>query len=262
MLLIDLGLGALACLMISRRAWSRLWQNDGTRLLLITAGIGLTTMWLIRSSVNPFDYGFRHASRAVLIAGALCAGLLLQPDMLRPWAQRCRRPALIIGVLIGLPVGLYQTPMMATRSLIESRSGLAEAGATRYVRRETPPGAVVQCEPSKGAYFVQLTDRRSAATDPDDSHVNVFRPADDTRLDRAYLEVDEAFGASSGKTAHEKLRKWGVTHVLVGKRAQKRFGLMPQFDDATLFEKRYDDGQARVYRLRNRENSAATPTDR
>jgi len=250
MLMVDVGLGALACVMISRQAWSRLWQNDGTRLLLITAGIGLVTMWLIRSSVNPLDYGFRHASRAVLIVGALCAGMLLQPHMLRPWARRCRQPALIIGILLGLPVGLYQSPMMAMRSLIESRRGLTEIGATRYIRQKTQLDAVVQCEPEQGAYFVQLTDRRSAVADPDDSHVNVFRPADIAPVHEAYRDVEEAFRTLSNHVAYEKLRKWGVTHVLIGHHEQKRFGSMPQFDNAAWFEKVYDDQRARVYRLR------------
>jgi hypothetical protein len=251
MLLIDVGLGVLACLMISRQAWSRLWRNNGTRLLLITGSIGLVTMWLIRSSVNPFDYGFRHASRTVLIVGALCAGLLLQPHLLRSWARRCRWPVLMAGILIGLPVGLYQSPLMATRSLIESRRGLAEAGATRYIRQHTSTDAVVQTEPKKGAPFVQLTDRRSAAVDPEDSHVNIFRPPDMTPVLEAYRDVQEDCQVESSRVAYEKLHKWGTTHLLIGHREQELFGLMPQFNDAKWFEKVYDDQQVRVYRLRD-----------
>ena len=258
-LLVDFGLGALACLLIARQAWSRLWQNDGTRLLLIAGIIGLVSMWVVRSNVNRFDYSFRLASTFTMVIAALCVGFLLQPDMLRNWARPIRRPVLILGIVLGLPVGLYEAPLMAVRTLIRAHPEQVDNQALRFVREHTPPDAVVQRLPSAMAKSVQLTDRRAGAAELSNSHVNVFRPPDSRRSQKAYLGIREAFETASGQAAYETLRAWNVTHVLVGFAELKKYDSFPQFDD-TRFEKVYDDDKARVYRLVGPSVSASMPS--
>jgi len=246
---LDFGLGALAVLLISRSAWRRLWQDDGIRLLIIAGVIGLITVWVIRSDVNRYDYSFRLACTFTMVVTALCAGFLLQPDHVRGWARPIRRKVLFLGILLGLPVGLYEAPLMAVRAIILPHAEQADQSACRFIREQTPRDAVVQRLPSKSSYLVQLTDRRAGACIPSDSHVNIFRPPNTDLSEQAYTDIEKAFGRASSRNAYAILRKWGVNYVLIGSSESREYDTWPQFDDDTLFKKVYDDGKARVYHL-------------
>lgn len=246
---LDFGLGALAVVLISRSAWRGLWRDDGTRLLFIAGVLGLLTMWLIRSDVNRYDYGFRLASTFTMIAAALCAGFLLQPENMRCWARPIHRPLLCLGILLGLPIGLYEAPLMAVRAMILPRAEQADAGACRFIRQQTPCDAVVQRLPVKSAELVQLTGRRTGVCLPSDSHVNIFRPPDADPLEQGYADITKAFDQTPSQDAHAMLQRWGVTYVLIGSVEFRECETWPQFDDDTWFKKVYDDGKARVYHL-------------
>lgn len=249
LLVLDFGLGAITVVLISRCAWQRLWRDDGTRLLLIAGAIGLLTMWTIRSDVNRYDYGFRLASTFTMVCTALGAGFLLEPDMLRGWARRIRLPVLAIGILPGLPVGLYEAPVMAIRATFQPRAERADRSAFRFLRENTPHDAVVQRLPSATSELVQMTDRLAGVCNPSDSHVNIFRPPPPNPLREAHEEMESAFRTASGRSAYETMRKWGVTHLLVGSAERLKQDAWPQFENNAWFVEVYDDGHARVYRL-------------
>jgi uncharacterized membrane protein len=74
---------------------------------------------------------------------------------------------------------------------------------------------------------------------------------------QAFNDVEAAFRTSSAGEAFSKLRRWRITHVLVGGVERERFGTLSQFADATWFENVYNDGRAAVYRLIARDQKQA-----
>jgi hypothetical protein len=255
MLLVNFGLPALACLLVGGAFWSDLWRNKGTRLLLLAAVIGTVALYTVRSDINPIDYSFRVAVMPANLLACICAGALFAGYRLRPAAARIRKPLLVIGLLLGAPVGLYEAPLMAARTFLLSEPHEPDAGAIRFLRRNTPPDAVVQPDPRTAGErdtrrtLPQLIDRRMAVADPDDPHVRVFTPPDLARMQRVFADVERAFKTDSSETAHRLLRVARVTHVLLGSTERRRFGATPQFGDPAFFETVYDDDNARVVRL-------------
>ena len=248
-LLVDLGLPGVACLLVSRRVWSSLWQDPGTRLLLVAGAIGTLALFTVRSNISPFDYSFRVAIKPAQVVAAICAGALLAGDQLRSWAQRLRRGALVLGVLLGLPVGFYEAPLMAVRSFLLPEQHRLDAGAIRFLRRRVPRDAIVQGDPIARVRLPQLIDRQMGVLDPDNSHIRVFFPEDEDRMRRVFSSVTQAFATSSSQVAHENLQAARVTHVLAGSLETARYGDLSQFDDPKRFKLLYRDEHARVYRL-------------
>ena len=251
LILVDFGLPALACLLIGRAAWRALWRDDGTRLLILAGGFGTAALFTLRSDINPIDYSFRVSILPAMAMAAVCAGILADPDRVRPWIRSRLRPIIAAGVLLGLPVGLYEAPVTAIRTFLSAGPERQDAGAIRFLRHDVPADAVVQGDPRYRLRLVQLIDRQMGVLDPTDPDVRVFYPLDPARMAAAFAEVERALAARSAQAAHTLLRSWRVTHVLAGSAEHRRFGTMDPFRDAAWFESVYNDGHAAVYRLRS-----------
>ncbi len=253
--IVDFGIPAVALVLISRNAWQRAWSQAGVRLLIIAGGIGFVAMFTVRSSVNPIDYGFRVSIMPTMIVAAILAGSLLRTDWIRPSLRKARMPLLILGTLLSLPVGLFEAPLSAARSLLQEAVDREDAGAYRFLREETPRNAVVQAAPTaERVTLPQIISRQIGASDAGNWHVRVFWPPDTERLYRAVELADTAYRASEAKTAREALLALRVTHVLVGTVEASRFGPMPQFKNVAYFEQVYSDDHAQVYRLTGPDN--------
>jgi hypothetical protein len=251
-ILIELGLPALACLLISRRLWSVFWDDAGMRLLMIAGVVGTLALFTVRSDINRIDSSFRLAIIPGMVVAAVAAGALVGGEGLRPAVRAWRRPILLAGVVLGLPVGLYEAPATVARSLLLPDAQRGDAGAIRFIRDHTPPDAVVQGDPKSRLALAQLVDRQMGVLDPDDPDVRVFQPVSVDRMRRAFADVEGAFSADSSRSAWERLRRWGVTYVLVGGAERHRFGPANPFRDPAMFDMVYGDGQALVYRLIDR----------
>jgi len=258
LLLLDFGLPGVCAVLVAGTWWRGLWRQPGTRLLLLCAIVGGPAMFVIRSDVNPIDYGFRVSIMPTMIVAALCVAAVAGTTHLRRGVFRVRGSLLVAGCLAGLPVGGYEAPASALRSLLERSPIAGDAGALNFLRTQTPLTAVVQGDPGEARLgLVQLADRAVGVLDPSNPHVVVFRPLDVARMERAFVEVRAAFAGEASAAAHRHLRAWGVTHVLVGQIERKRYGSPPGFRDAAYFELLYDDGRAEVYRLRETFERAA-----
>ncbi len=248
MALIDFGLGGLACVLIAGGAWRRMWADAGLRLLILAGGLGVACMWVVRSDVNPYDYGFRLASIPAMVVTAIAAGFLLIPEMTRPSVRRWRRAILVAGVLLGSPIGWYEAPGLALRTLVESKPEAAEAGALSFVREQLPLDAVVQADPGR-VRLPQLFDRRMGVVGPDDAHVNVLSPRNKVRMLDAARQVRAAFAAPDARKAHDLLARWSIQYILVGPAERERYRGPGPFADRAWFRKLFDDGRAAVYEL-------------
>lgn len=247
---VEFGLGAVAIVLVGRGLWRRLWRGDGSRLLVIVALLGFSALWTVRTGINSIDYAYRMGSMVTLILGAICAGALLDPSLVRPFAWRWRKPVLAAGILLGLPVGFYEPPAMALRTLAETGPDRPYVGSVQYLREVSPPEVVVQPDPVSGAALLQLFNRQTGVMNPSDPHVNVFCPPDKQLMMRAVDDVIAALGSKDARNAHDLLARWKITHVLVGPRERKRYGDLAHLADPRCFEIVYHDDQTRVYRLK------------
>lgn len=248
-LLIELGPAALGLLGTRGSLWHRMGQDPGLRLLMLASAIGTAALYTVRSTIHPNDYSFRIAIMPLQVLGACCAAALLRAAWVRPAWLRWRRPLLAAGVLAGLPVGLYELPLMAIRSRLPGQA-LPEAGAVRWIRAHTPPDAVMQRDPRLAPDLPQLTDRRVAAADLDNAHVRVFFPPRPDQMRALAAAVDQALSTDPPGLAWQRLHAMRVTHLLIGPGERQRYGPMPQLEDTMYFECAYRDPLACVYRLR------------
>lgn len=249
-LLVDLGFAGPAMVLVGGAFWRRVWRDQGGRLLTIAGALGTVALFTARSDVNPLDYSFRVAIMPMQIIAAIAAGSLATDLFARRRARPAAAALASAGLLLGLPVGAYEAPLMAARSLILPNPRRDDAGALRYVRRHLPRDAVVQGDPRARLDLPQLVDRRSGVLDPDNSHVRVFFPRDEARLRSVFAAVERAFVEPDPAEAHRALRMAGVTHVLAGTLERRRFGRMLAFHADALFETLYADESASVIRLR------------
>jgi len=256
-LLVDLGLPALAMVVVSRDVWRRLWADPGLRVVLLAGVIGTVTLFTVHSTTNPIDYGFRVTAKPLQVIAAICAGAVLVNEQVRGPVRRWRRVLLVGGVLLGLPVGLYEAPLMAVRTLLITPADRPDSGALRYLRDGAPREAVVQADPMDRVSLPQLIERQMGVCDPNDPHVRVFFPQDFERMRRLAELVEQGLRADSADRSHAALRAVGATHVLLGRRERERFGAMSQFDDPAWFERVYADECARVYAMRQRPEEPA-----
>jgi hypothetical protein len=249
-LLIDFGLAGGALILASRKWWAAAWRDDGLRLLMIAGAIGTVAALTVRSHHSPLDYSFRIAIMPAQVLGAICVGALLQGGWSWAWLGRGVRFVIVAGVVLGLPVGFYEAPMMALRTLLRASPDAADAGAARYLREHSPADVVVQGNPVQRWSLPQLIDRQMGVTDDANSHVRVFYPKDMAAMKQALQDVREAFTTDSAERAYDLLRLVGVDYILAGAREQALYGPMPQLDNRRWFECVYRDDKARVYRLR------------
>ncbi len=250
--IVDFGIPAVALLLIARVEWQRAWSLPGMRLLIIAGGMGFLAMFTVRSSVNPIDYGFRVSIMPTMIVAAILAGGLLRADWIRPSIANARWPLLIFGGCLALPVGFFEAPLSAARSLIQTPADRDDAGAYRFLRNQSPRDAIVQAAPSSDRVtLAQITGRQIGASDAENWHVRVFWPPETEELYRAVALAELAFQSADARIAYDSLAKLHVTHVLVGTFEKSMYGPMPQFGDETFFERVYSDKHAAVYRLKD-----------
>jgi len=249
-LLVDFGLPLVACLLAARAFWSSVWRDAGLRLLLLIGVFGVLLVFTVRSNHSPFDYGFRIAVMPAQVLAAICAGALLTPECVRRRARGYSRIVLVAGCILGLPVGFYEAPMMAARTLLRSSPDALEAGAMRYLRDRTPINAVIQADPAGREGLSQLAARQIGVTNPENSHVRVFYPRDMEAMRSAFADVEGAFKTSDARHAHDLLYNVGVDYVLVGAVERRVYGALTHFDDPLWFDCVYRDDHARVYQLR------------
>ena len=196
LLLTEIGLGALALLLVTRAWWRGVWREPGGRLLVWAAALGPAAMYTVHSDINPIDYGFRVSTLPTMVLTALAAGALLVPALCRLRSQRVVAVVVIGGVLLGLPVGLWEAPLAAVRSFVLSNPQAADAEALRAIRTQTPVDAVVQGDPSEARLnLLQLAHRQLGVLDPDNPHVVVFRPPDIVRCARRMRTSRPSWGA-------------------------------------------------------------------
>ncbi|MEZ6082762.1 MAG: hypothetical protein R3E58_02125 [Phycisphaerae bacterium] len=98
--------------------------------------------------------------------------------------------------------------------------------------------------------LLQIISRQMGASFAGSWHVRVFWPPAGESLTLASELAESAYKTADAKTAYELLKQMHVTHVLAGTVETDEYGPMPQFEDATYFERVYSDEYARVYRLR------------
>lgn len=250
-LLIDLGLAGCACWVVGRAFWAKLWQDQGVRLIVLSGVLGLAAAFTIRSDVSPLDYGFRVAIEPAQVVAAICAGALFVRVLDQLPARWLAAAAVVAGLVLGLPAGLYEAPLMAVRSLVLRNPNTQEAGALRFLRSRTPREAIVQGDPLRRLDLPQLIDRRTAVLDPNNAHVRVFFPLNEARMRQCMADVEQAFRTTSPESAYDLLRAAGATHVLLGRFERERLGAGPQFDDTRFFERIYADAAACAYRLKD-----------
>jgi len=266
-LLLEFGAGFLACLLVGRAVYRRLWNDQGLRLLLIASLVGLALCALFRSDVHRFDYGFKIALYPAQALGAILCGCLLDaatrtsrwnPLGWRLRSDYCGRWRTIVGalmlaaVLIGLPVGFYEAPLAAARRLVlpADRTWLAERRAYRYLRDELPADAVVQTHTGTSrAPLVQMVERQWGVLDPRNSDVGVFRPPDPSVLEAARRDVVQAGQTASAAQAQEWLQAHRITHVFVGLQERERWEHLDKFQEARYFTPVFRDDSVAVYAL-------------
>ncbi len=249
--IVDFGIPGLGMLLINRTAWQRAWSLAGVRLLLISGAVGFIAMFTLRSSINPIDYGFRVSVMPTMVVAAILAGGLMRTDWIRPSLRKARMPLLILGALFAIPVGLHEAPLEAARTLITKSPDQNDAAAYLYLRNETPTDAVVQAAPVDARVtLLQIISRQMGASFAGSWHVRVFWPPAGESLTLASELAESAYKTTDAKTAYELLKQMHVTHVLAGTVETDEYGPMPQFEDATYFERVYSDEYARVYRLK------------
>ncbi len=259
-MLFDMGLPLLALPLAGRATWRKLLSDAALRPLLIAAVVGPLAMFTLRSTVNPFDYSFRLAIMPTQVFAALVTGTLVAGGAASLSRRALVRVVLIGGVIIGLPVGLYEAPISALRSQLQKSQLAADEGAIRFLRA-LPRGSIIQGDPvveqgkDDRLHLSELTDQRIGVLDPSHSHVRVFYPRDERAWQEHFERVRAALTATSPRAAYDALRELGVQYVLYGSVEAKHYGPPGAFENERYFEPVYRDAKARVYRLHSGESS-------
>lgn len=251
--LTEFGVLAIAAVLVGRSFWRDAWRDPGLRLLLLAGAVGLAVVYTIRSSHAMVDYSFRVSVMPAQVFAALCvaAACVRTGSPLR--SRRLLGGICRVSVLMGLPVGLYEAPMMAVRTWLRPPAEQQDAGAIRFLREHTPPDAVIQGDPRDRVSLPQLTHRGLGVADLDNSHVRVFYPQNICLMRATCGAVEQALREDDAARAHVALAAAGVEYVLFGA-AELRRGARPQaFADNDRFEQVYVDEKAAVFRLRRDE---------
>ncbi len=248
--MVELGIGGLAIALVGSAFWGAAWRDHGLRLLLLSGVAGLTAVYLLRSSHALVDYSFRVSVMPAQVVAALAAAALWMPNGSRLKSRRVLGIIWGIGVTLGLPVGLYEAPMMAVRTRLRGSPEQQDAGAIRFLRHCTPPDAVVQGSPYERVSLLQMTNRCLGVADLENSHVRVFYPLDVARLRVSCESVDRALREPQAGRAATILGAAGVDYVLIGS-IERRQGIDPvAFEHDGGLERVYADEEATVFRVR------------
>jgi hypothetical protein len=277
-LAIEFGPLLLFPLLLPRRVWRRAWDDRGLRLLLLSAGVALAGFVTLRSHFTYNDFGQKIILSA-MAAGAVLGACILSPQARRPsvlnplgWAlhdqspQRPRRlltGCVVMLLLLGLPVGLYQSPLAAIRRYIPEGSPLrvfipsiakraaAEAEVDRFLRYRLPADAVLQADWGADRLELLQIARRQIGITELEQDTMVFFPTDLAAHQRTLEQITEALGQpGSAQRCHETLSRHKITHVFVGTVEHERWQGREKFTDDRFFECVFDDGTSSVYALR------------
>jgi len=248
--MLEFGTLGLAIVCVRSSFWAAVWKDYGLRLLLLSGAAGLAMAYTLRSSHALVDYGFRISVMPAQVFAALAAAALWMPDGARLNSRRALGVVWGIGVALGLPVGLYEAPMMAVRTAFRASPEQQDAGAIHFLRHCTPPDAVLQGSPYDRVSLLQMTDRCLGVADLENSHVRVFYPLDVERLRAACGAVDQALREPRGGRAAATLAAAGVDYVLIGSVERWRGSDPSAFADDEGLERVYADEQAAVFRVR------------
>ena len=285
LLIIELGALAVFPLLRPVELLRRAWRDRGLRLLVLSSLIAIAAFVTVRSHFTYNDFG-QKVIFVVMIAGVLIGAGLVEPTLARPtllnplgfalpaawsrsrrWMTGCIMAAVIV---LGLPVSVFQTPTAAIRRFVPevgplraihaplARQAAREAGGLRYLRDETPGDAVVQAWwDAPRLELLQMTERRiGAMVLQEDTHV--FQGRDAAVQERAVTSLREVLEGDSATPTElrDRLRSLAVTHVFIGEAERDHWRGLGRFDDESLFERVFDDGTCRIYRLR-----PAAPTE-
>ncbi len=251
--LTEFGVLAVAAVLVGRSFWRDAWRDPGLRLLLLAGAVGLAAVYTIRSSHAMVDYSFRVSVMPAQVFAALCVAAVCVPKGSRLRSRRLLGGVCGVSAVLGLPVGLYEAPMMAVRTWLRPPAEQQDAGAIRFLREHTPPDAVIQGDPCDRVSLPQLAHRGLGVADLDNSHVRVFYPRN-IRLMRATCgAVEQALREEDAARAQAALAAASVEYVLFGT-AELRRGPRPSaFADNDRFEQVYADEKTAVFRLRRDE---------
>ncbi len=273
-LLVELGAALLLPLLLPRSAWKLAWSDPGLRLLIIAALITVAGFVTVRSHFFYNDFG-QKTSMVMIAAGALLAAGMINPHRGKPslvnplgWSMRdrprggARAGATIVAatLLLGLPAGLYATPLTAIRRYFPTEGwfgGLAnpiallaasEAGAYRFLRHELPGDAVLQPDWRADRLHLVQVGRRPLGVTVLEQDTMVFHPGDMAAFERCLREVSEALGGeASAEHCREVLRRYGITHVYVGRVERELWRGVSKFDDERFFRPAFESEGVRIF---------------
>ncbi len=266
---VELGPLLVLPLLASRPSRRRAWNDPGQRLVLL-AGLFSLLAWLtLRSAFTYNDFGQKICMLPMAAGALLAAGLLRGPDEPRPDGRGARvgrvLRAAVASIVVGLALihGVFQGTLTSVRRFLPREGAWArlehedtlradvERGVNRFLRGGLPADAVVQGDWGEERLVLpQITERPVGVTILERDTM-VFQPANLAAQQACLAEVSDALAhcADAAATA-EVLRRYGVTHVLVGVVERERWGAIDQFDDTRAFEPVYRDETAAVFRLR------------
>ena len=278
-LTLELGPLLLFPILLPRRIWRRAWNDPGLRLLLLSSVLSLAGFVSLRSHFTYNDFG-QKIILVPMLAGVILAACILAPQtrpatLLNPlgWSlhdQSDRYPRHSLGwfirivLLLGLPVGLYQSPLAAIRRYITAESPLRmlahvetlraarEAGALSFLRHNLPSDAVVQAQPDvRRIKLAQLANKQIGVM-PLEQDTMVFYPADAAAHERALQVIRRVLEQpTASPRCYDILRRHGITHVFVGIVERECWRGLEKFDDQCFFECVYHDAHTAVYALTN-----------
>ncbi len=278
LLALEFGPLLLFPILVPRRIWRRVWDDSGLRLLMLSALVALIGFVSVRSHFEYNDFG-QKVILAAMAAGVVLAACILAPQARRPsllnplgWSlhgQSPQRPRRVLGgfiglvLLLGLPVGLYQSPLAAVRRYVPKDSLLGvlahddaqraaqEAGAGRFLRHNLPSDAVVQAHPFKERLQLAQIARRQIGITVLEQDTMVFFPTDATAHQHALEAIAEVLEQPVGaERCHATLRAHGITHVLVGTVERELWQGLDKFADQRFFESVFHDDVSAIYALR------------
>jgi hypothetical protein len=273
---LEFGAKLLLLLIVPVSVWKRVWRNDGLRWLAIAAIIASLSFLVVRSELRHNDFGQKiillSMAFTAIVAGGAIASETGPSRWYNPmgWRLATRHPkrwpmVMAIAVFaLGLPVGLYEAPLTASRRYIDEflrwrvaapdqrQDMLDEGAAIAFIRDQLPPTAVIQAEGSQRRSRLEQMVNRQIGLMCDQDDILVFDPADRSALDRSRDELFTVLRTSDDpRETYKALRRHNVTHVFIGTVERQTWPHNERFDDTTLFRNVFVRGASRVVELKS-----------
>ena len=274
-LAVEMGPLLLFPLFLPRQIWKRVWSDSGLRLLLISAIVAIVGYTTLRSHFTYNDFG-QKIMLVALSAGVAFAALIVAP-ITRPisWWNPCgwtlidqtaARPrrclAWLIGIvlLFGMPLGLFQSPLLASRRYLthlgplralatpETRRSEHEAHALRFVRYELPATSVIQGDPGENRLHLAQLARKQIGVTILERDTMVFSPSNATAHERTLAAVSRVLrDAVTAEECRDVLKLHNITHVYVGEVERDKWRGLEKFEETSCFRPVYTDDIVSVY---------------